>query len=102
MGMYRRFGKERSETVFRFASVVSRPACVAVKTWSELAALDEGCDRIRRPGPSRRGLELVVGRWSRGTSSLGSSTSGVLIMLKGRCLEDTCREIHGPSETGEQ
>lgn len=83
MGMYRRFGKERSETVFRLASVVSRPACVAVKTWSELAALDEGCDRIRRPGPSRRGLELV-GRWSRGTSSLGSRTSGVLIMLKRR------------------
>jgi hypothetical protein len=60
--------------------VARRPACVAVKTCLESADFEEGRERMRRPGPSRRGLELLAGRWSRGTSSLGNRTRGVVMV----------------------
>lgn len=87
MGMYRRLGNGRIDTVFLFESVDSKPACVAVITWPvlEVDDLNSGCESRRRPGPSLNGADAAVeGRRSEGTLSLGRSITGDDMTRKGR------------------
>lgn len=69
--------------MFLFKSVERIPAWVAVRTWPvDLGAddVDDCCESRRSPGPSLKGADVVEGRWSDGTSSLGSNMRGVVMV----------------------